>query len=145
MTPPLPSLKEQFLKLGTWEEKYIFIIKQGKKLPPLDKKFKTEEHLIQGCQSQAWLVAQVDDSKIEFLADSDALIVKGLMALTLSLVNKKEPKKIIQTLSPELNSLDLKTHLSPSRANGLYSVAKKIKYYALAYDALIEKTKKTQS
>lgn len=129
---------EQFNSCYNWEKKYMLIIKKGKELPELDESLKTEENKVQGCQSQVWIAAELDENKnLVFKADSDAMIVKGLVSLLLELYSGAKPEVIISTEPEFIHELGLGSHLSPSRANGLLSMVKKIKYYAMAYQALL--------
>jgi cysteine desulfuration protein SufE len=121
---------EEFSKLDDWLEKYEYIIQNGRNLEPLDKKLKTEENNISGCQSQVWLKAKITNEKIQYFADSDSLIVKGMIYLLLKICNNQNPKDIINTDLYFLDKTGLKSNLSPSRANGLMEIIKKIKSYA---------------
>lgn len=129
----------QFQALEGWEAKYRRIIALGRTLSPLDKKYQTSEYLVKGCQSQVWFVAQWHPPCIDFKADSDALIVKGLIAILLKVYSGKTPKQILD-LSPHfVEELGLNTHLSQTRSNGLVAMIKQIKYYALAFSSLHSK------
>jgi len=127
----------EFAKLSTWEEKYHLIISSGKALEPLPENEKNEDLKIRGCQSQVWLKAELTaDRKIVFRADSDALIVKGLIALLLRVYSGRSAAEILAVEPEFIKELGLAHHLSPSRANGLSAMVKQIKYYALAFQAL---------
>lgn len=129
----------QFQALKGWEAKYRHIIALGRTLSPLDKKYQTSEYLVKGCQSQVWFVAQWRPPYIDFKADSDALIVKGLIAILLKVYSGKTPEQILD-LSPQfVEELGLNTHLSQTRSNGLVAMIKQIKYYALAFSSLHSK------
>jgi cysteine desulfuration protein SufE len=127
----------QFSKFTTWEDKYKHVISLGKQMPRFPEEFRREEMKVKGCQSQVWLHATRNgEGEIEFVADSDALIVKGLVALLLKLYSKATPDEILATPPDFISALDLSAHLSPSRANGLFAMVKQIKYYAAAFKAL---------
>lgn len=128
-------LISEFKNLG-WESRYQLIIKKGKELAALPEAEKTEDLKVKGCQSQVWLKADFTDGKIRFRADSDALIVKGLIAILLSVYSDETPETILAVPPDFIRELGLDTHLSPSRANGLFAMIKQIKYYAMAYQAL---------
>lgn len=128
----IADLIENFDFFDSWEDKYRYIIELGSKLPPLDKDFYTDDWKVKGCQSQVWLVPQkLPDGRIKFMGDSDALIVKGLMAIVLMVYNNLTPQEIKhQQINEIFTSIGLKEHLSPSRRNGLESMIAKIKHYA---------------
>lgn len=131
------NIINNFQNYDSWEDKYRYIIQLGKTLTPLDEKFKVEDNIVKGCQSQVWLVASLNpENKIEFKGDSDAIIVKGLLALVLSIYNKLSASEVLSTEPVFLKKLKLSEHLSPSRSNGLFAMIKKIKYYGLAFQAL---------
>lgn len=120
-----------------WEMRYRKIIDMGKSSPPLPDQLKVSENLVKGCQSQVWLVAErKENGHLEFRADSDALIVRGLVQLLLKVYSGAKPEEILTFPADFLKKLSLDRHLSPSRANGLYAMVKQIKYYAAAYKAL---------
>ena len=125
----------QFQALSHWEDKYRQIIGMGKKLPPLEKKYQTQEYLVKGCQSQVWLVAQWHPPHVDFKADSDALIVKGLIAILLKVYSGKTPDQILAFSPKFIEELGLNTHLSQTRANGLVAMIKQIRYYAIAFSS----------
>lgn len=133
------NIIEDFNKFASWEDKYKYIINLGKTLTPLDKKLKIEDNIVKGCQSQVWLVASLDNNKIIFKADSDAIIVKGLLVLILTIYNGLSAKEVLSTEPTLLKDLNLAEHLSPSRSNGLFAMIKKIKYYGLGFQALEER------
>ena len=127
----IEDLIENFSFLDGWEEKYKYIIELGEHLEPLDEAFRTEEWKVRGCQSQVWLEPIVKDSKISFKGDSDAFIVKGLIAIVLMIYSNKSAQEIKNIAVEEIFAkLGLQEHLSPSRRNGLFSMVEKIKYYA---------------
>lgn len=118
----------------TWELKYEKIIELGKKWPGLPEKLKTDDLKVKGCQSQVWLKATpLENGKIQFQGDSDAILVKGLVALVLSVYSNETPKDILEFEPQFLKDIGLDTGLSPSRSNGLFSMIKQIKYYAIAF------------
>ncbi|HMB40358.1 MAG TPA: SufE family protein [Balneolaceae bacterium] len=123
----------QFEILGDWPERYKFIIKQGKKLPPLADEKKTDDNLVRGCQSQVWLDTELDDDRIIFKADSDAAITKGLVALLVNFYSGETPDDILKTDPEFIKEIGMQDHLSPTRSNGLASMVKQMKIYAMAY------------
>lgn len=127
---------EAFSWLETWEEKYEYIIELGKKLPELDEKYKLEENIIKGCQSTVWLVADFRDGKIFYEADSDAIIVKGLVSMLISVLSGHEPDEILNAKLDFIKEIGMMTHLAQTRSNGLVSMIKQIKNYALAFKSI---------
>ena len=123
-----------------WMDKYSLIIEYGNSLETLDDKYKTPENIIQGCQSRVWLQTDYRDGKLFFQAESDAIIVKGLLALVLRIFSGRTPQEIIDTDLRFMKEIGLTDHLSPTRSNGLLSVIKQIRYYAIAFKAKEEKT-----
>jgi len=123
----------QFEILGDWPERYKFIIKQGKKLSPLADEKKTDDNLVRGCQSQVWLDTELDDDRIIFKADSDAAITKGLVALLVNFYSGETPDDILKTDPEFIKEIGMQDHLSPTRSNGLASMVKQMKIYAMAY------------
>ena len=133
-------LKSQFSAAADWEQKYEKIIELGKKWPGLPDSLKTEDLKVKGCQSQVWIQAELDSQKkIVFRGDSDALLVKGLVALVLEVYSHETPQVILETAPIFLKEIGFDTGLSPSRSNGLYSMIKQIKYYATAFQYLLSK------
>lgn len=128
----------QFELLGDWPERYKYIIKLGQKLDPLDEKYKVEENLVRGCQSQVWLHTELQDGKIIFKADSDAAITKGLVALMVQFYSGEKPDNILNTNPDFIKKIGMQDHLSPTRSNGLASMVKQMKIYAMAYKSKIE-------
>lgn len=124
---------EEFSKLSSWEERYKKLIERGKKLPPLPDELKTPEALVKGCQSQVWLHASMNDGKMLLRADSDALLVKGLISLLLEVFSDAPPKDVLDSKVTFVEEIGLGNHLTPSRANGLFSMIKQIKYFATAF------------
>tara|TARA_A100001388_G_scaffold273126_1_gene254548 strand:- start:1902 stop:2321 length:420 start_codon:yes stop_codon:yes gene_type:complete len=130
------SLVDDFSFMEDWTEKYQYLIDLSKNLSPMDTKFKVEDNLIKGCQSKVWLKASYENELINFQADSDAIISKGIVAILLSVLNDRKPNEILNADLSFIDQIGLKEHLSPNRANGLSSMLKQIKFYALAYSKL---------
>jgi len=126
---------EEFEMFSDWVEKYDYIIELGKELPALDDKFKNDDHLISGCQSKVWLQAEMNADKVRFTADSDAIITKGIIALLIRVWDDQLPADILKSELSFINSIDLKEHLSMTRSNGLLSMIKQMKMYALAFES----------
>ena len=125
---------EDFSQVDDWMDRYQMLIDLGEELPPREEEYKTQQNLIDGCQSQVWLQADMtEDGKIVFSADSDALIVKGIIALLLKVISGHTPDEILQSELYFIDRIGLKDHLSPTRSNGLLAMVKQIKMYALAY------------
>ena len=122
-----------FSLFDSWEEKYEYIIDLGKKLAPLDDQYKKEENIIKGCQSTVWLVSDFKDGKVFYKADSDAVIVKGLVSMLIKVLSGHEPDKILNAKLDFIKDIGMMTHLAQTRSNGLLSMVKQIKNYALAY------------
>jgi cysteine desulfuration protein SufE len=118
-----------------WMERYEYIIELGKKLPLINEEFKTDDNIIKGCQSKVWLKGEQNDDLIVFTADSDAILTKGIIALLIRVFSGQEPKVILETDTTFVDEIGLKEHLSPTRANGLVSMIKQIKMYALAFQS----------
>jgi len=126
---------EEFSGLGEWMERYNYLIDLGKDLPMIDSALRREEYLIRGCQSRVWLNAELRDGIVYYTADSDAIITKGLAALMIRVFNGHTPAEIVNADLSFIDQIGLKEHLSPTRSNGLVSMIKQIRYYALAYQA----------
>ena len=126
---------EEFSLFDDWMQRYEYMIELGKSLPLIEDKYKTEDHIIKGCQSKVWLHAELDEGKVEFTADSDAIITKGIVAILIRTFSGQKPKDIIEAETDFIDEIGLKEHLSPTRANGLVSMVKQIKMYAIAYEA----------
>jgi cysteine desulfuration protein SufE len=126
---------EEFSGFDDWMDKYQMLIDLGNDLEPLDEKYKTEQNLIDGCQSRVWLQCDMKDGKLVFTADSDALIVKGIIALLIEVISGHTPKEILDADFYFIDKIGLREHLSPTRSNGLLAMVKQIKAYALAYEA----------
>jgi cysteine desulfuration protein SufE len=129
------ELIQEFEMFDDWMDKYNYIIELGKDLPMIDPQYKTEEFLISGCQSQVWLHPEEKEGKLYFSADSDAIITKGIVNLLIRVLSGHTPQEILDNDLSYLDTIGLKNHLSPTRSNGLASMIKQIKLYALAYSA----------
>ncbi len=123
----------EFSMFDDWEERYQYMIDLGKTLPLIDEKYKTEDHIIRGCQSKVWVHADMENDKVNFTADSDAIITKGIIAILIRVFSNQHPKDIIDANTDFIDEIGLKEHLSPTRANGLVSMIKQLKMYAIAY------------
>ncbi len=146
--PDIHETQQQIIKefesLSDWTERYKHIIKQGRNLDPLDEKYKVEENLVRGCQSQVWLHTRLEDGKVIFEADSDAAITKGLVALMVRFYSGQTPDDIIATSPTFIKKIGMQEHLSPTRSNGLASMVKQMKIYAMAYQSkMAEQTAET--
>jgi|TARA_B100000768_G_scaffold171182_1_gene178252 cysteine desulfuration protein SufE len=126
---------EEFDLFDDWMERYEYLIEIGKSLPIIDQQYKLDENIIKGCQSKVWLYSKMNGSKIDFSADSDAILTKGLVALLLRVFTDQTPKDILAADTLFIDEIGLKEHLSPTRANGLVSMLKQIKLYAIAQQA----------
>lgn len=124
---------EEFSGFDDWMDKYQLLIDLGGEQPPLEEKYKTEQNLIDGCQSRVWLQADYVDGKIHFTAESDALIVKGIVALLIRVLSDHTPQEILDADLYFIEQIGLKEHLSPTRSNGLVAMVKQIRLYALAF------------
>ncbi len=129
------QIAEEFSMFSDWMEKYEYIIELGKDLPLIDPALKTDERIIKGCQSQVWLDAKFDGGKVHFTADSDAIITKGIISLLVRVLSDATPQEILEADLKFIDDIGLKEHLSPTRSNGLLSMIKQMKTYALAYSA----------
>ena len=123
----------EFDMFNDWTEKYEYIIDLGKSLPVIKTQYKTQENIIRGCQSKVWLYAENIDNKLIFTADSDAIITKGIIAILIRTFSNQSAEEIINAKTDFVEKIGLKEHLSPTRANGLSSMIKQIKLYAVAY------------
>lgn len=130
---------EEFSDFTDWMDKYQLLIDLGNEQKPLDDKYKTESNLIDGCQSRVWLQADYEDGKIYFTAESDALIVKGIIALLIRVLSGHTPQEILDANLYFIERIGLKDHLSPTRSNGLLAMVKQIRMYALAFKVKNEK------
>ena len=123
----------EFELFENWEDKYQYLIDLGKELKGLDDEFKTDDRLIKGCQSRVWLYSSLENDKVIYKADSDAIITKGIVALLIRVLSNQTPDEIINTELEFINKIGLKEHLSPIRANGLVSMIKQMKLYAVGF------------
>ncbi len=130
---------EEFALFGDWMEKYEHIIQMAKELPLIEEKYKTEDNIIKGCQSQVWLHAAMKNNNIEFTADSDAIITKGLVSMVVRVLSDHTPKEILEAELFFVEAIGLNQHLSVTRSNGLVSMIKQMKMYALAMQAVAKK------
>jgi len=129
---------DEFSMFDDWMQRYEYMIELGKSLQLIDEQYKTDEYTIKGCQSKLWVFAALKEKAIEFTADSDAIITKGIIALLLRVFSGQQPKDIIDAELYFIDQIGLKEHLSPTRANGLVSMIKQIRLYAVAYQTQIE-------
>ena len=126
---------EEFSSFNDWMDRYQLLIDLGNEQPPLDDQYKTESNLIDGCQSRVWLQADYNDGRIQFTAESDALIVKGIVALLIRVFNNRTPQEILDADLYFIDRIGLRDHLSPTRSNGLLAMVKQMRMYAIAYSA----------
>lgn len=131
------ELIDEFSMFDDWMQRYEYMIDLGKSLPIIDDNLKTEDKLIKGCQSKVWLNSELKDDKIIFTADSDAIITKGIIAILVRVFSDQKPQAILDANTDFIDEVGLKEHLSPTRANGLVSMIKQMKMYALAYQTQI--------
>jgi cysteine desulfuration protein SufE len=129
---------DEFSMFDDWMQRYEYMIELGKSLELIDEKYKTDDYTIKGCQSKVWVFAELNDQLIQFTADSDAIITKGIIALLLRVFSGQRPQDILDAELYFIDQIGLKEHLSPTRANGLLSMIKQIKLYAVAYQTQIE-------
>lgn len=127
---------EDFSLFDSWDDKYEYIIDLGKKLPPLDDVFKKEENKVKGCQSTVWLVADYQDGKVLYKAESDAIIVKGLISMLIRVLSNHTPDEILNADMDFINKIGMTSHLAQTRSNGLRAMVKQMKHYALAFKSL---------
>ncbi|WP_455497635.1 SufE family protein [Coprobacter sp.] len=130
---------EEFSAFDDWMDKYALLIDLGNSLEPLDEKYKTENNLIEGCQSRVWLQADYEDGKVIFRGESDAVIVKGLVSLLINVLSGHTPDEILNSELYFIEKIGLKEHLSPTRSNGLLAMVKQMHLYALAFKVKNEK------
>ncbi|MGB2087902.1 MAG: SufE family protein [Psychroflexus salarius] len=126
---------DEFSMFDDWMQRYEYMIELGKSLPLIDEKYKTKDNIIKGCQSRVWVHAEKNDKNIEFTADSDAVITKGIIAILIRVFSGQTPEEIMQADTKFIDEIGLKEHLSPTRANGLVSMIKQIKMYAIALNS----------
>jgi cysteine desulfuration protein SufE len=126
---------DEFSMFDDWMDKYSYLIEMGKSLPVIDEQYKTDQYLITGCQSQVWLHAGFKDGKIIFTADSDAIITKGIVNLLIQVLSDQTPDEILSADMKFIEAIGLREHLSPTRSNGLTSMIRQMKLYAMAFKA----------
>ena len=124
---------DEFAMFDDWMQRYEYMIDLGKSLPLIDEQYKTDDYIIKGCQSKVWVHASMQDGKVAFTADSDAIITKGIIAILIRAFSGQAPAAIIDADTSFIDEIGLKEHLSPTRANGLVSMIKQLKLYAVAY------------
>lgn len=127
------EIAEEFSLFDSWDDKYEYIIDLGKKLPPLEDQYKIDENRVRGCQSTVWLVADYKDGKIYYKAESDAVIVKGLISMLIRVLSGQQADEILQAKLNFIEQIGMTTHLAQTRSNGLLAMVKQMKNYALAY------------
>jgi len=130
---------EEFSVFEDWLDRYNYLIELGNDLPEIDPQYRTNEYLINGCQSKVWLHAELEDGKIQYMADSDAIIVKGIVALLVKVLNGRTPAEIMDNELFFIEDIGLRQNLSPTRSNGLLAMVKKMRLYAMAYKVKSEK------
>lgn len=129
------EIVEEFSIFDDWMQRYEYIIELGKNLPLINEEFKTEENIIKGCQSKVWLQGEKQGDTVVFTADSDAILTKGIIAILIRVFSHQKPADILEADMDFIDEIGLKEHLSPTRANGLVSMIKNIKMYALAFNS----------
>lgn len=129
------EIVDEFSMFEDWMQRYEYIIDLGKSLPLIDEQFKTEDNIIKGCQSKVWVHAEQEGEKVVFTSDSDAILTKGIIAILIRAFSNQKAADILEANTDFIDKIGLKEHLSPTRANGLVSMVKKIKMYALAFNA----------
>jgi cysteine desulfuration protein SufE len=129
------EIVDEFSMFEDWMQRYEYIIDLGKSLPLIDEQFKTEDNIIKGCQSKVWVHAEKQGEKVVFTSDSDAILTKGIIAILIRSFSNQKAADILEANTDFIDKIGLKEHLSPTRANGLVSMVKKIKMYALAFNA----------
>jgi cysteine desulfuration protein SufE len=127
------EIVEEFALFDDWMQRYEYMIELGKSLPLIAEEYKTEDNIIKGCQSKVWVHAELEDDRLVFTADSDAIITKGIIAILIRAFSDQKPQDIIEANTDFIDKIGLKEHLSPTRANGLVSMIKQLKLYAVAY------------
>lgn len=129
---------DEFSMFDDWMQRYEYMIELGKSLPLIDEQYKVDDNLIKGCQSKVWVHAELDGDKLVFTADSDAIITKGIIAILIRVFSNQKPQDIIDGDTGFIDEIGLKEHLSPTRANGLVSMVKQLKLYAVAYQTQLK-------
>ena len=132
------EIVEEFSLFEDWMQRYEYMIELGKSLPLIDEQFKTDDNIIKGCQSKVWDHAELNSDQLEFTADSDAIITKGIIAILIRTFSNQHPKDILAADTAFIDQIGLKEHLSPTRANGLVSMIKQIKMYAIAFQTQLK-------
>ena len=132
------EIVDEFSMFDDWMQRYEYMIELGKSLPLIDEKYKVEEILIKGCQSKVWVHAVLEGDKLVFTADSDAIITKGIVAILVRAYSNQHPSDILDADTKFIDEIGLKEHLSPTRANGLVSMIKQLKMYAIAYQTQLD-------
>lgn len=132
------DIVEEFSMFDDWMQRYEYMIELGKSLPLIEEKYKVEENLIKGCQSKVWVHAELQGNKLFFTADSDAIITKGIVAILIRTFSNQHPADILTADTKFIDEIGLKEHLSPTRANGLVSMIKQLKMYAVAYQTQLD-------
>ena len=127
------EIVDEFSMFEDWMQRYEYMIELGKSLPLIEEQYKTPDNIIKGCQSKVWVHAELDGDRLVFTADSDAIITKGMIAILIRTFSDQKPKDIIAADTDFIDQIGLKEHLSPTRANGLVSMIKQLKLYAVAY------------
>lgn len=129
------EIVDEFSMFDDWMQRYEYIIELGKSLPLIDEKYKTDDNIIKGCQSKVWVHAEEKDGNVVFTADSDAILTKGIIGILIRTFSNQSPQAILDANTDFIDEIGLKEHLSPTRANGLVSMIKQIKMYALAFQS----------
>ena len=129
------EIVDEFSMFDDWMQRYEYIIELGKSLPLIEEQYKTEDNIIKGCQSKVWVHAELQGDKVVFTADSDAILTKGIIAILIRAFSNQKASAILDANTDFIDEIGLKEHLSPTRANGLVSMIKKLKMYALAFNA----------
>ena len=127
------EIVQEFSMFDDWMQRYEYMIELGKSLPLIDSQYKNEDYIIKGCQSKVWVHADLEDNKLFFTADSDAIITKGIIAILIRVFSNQHPDAILEANTDFIDKIGLKEHLSPTRANGLVSMIKQLKMYAIAF------------
>ena len=127
------EIVDEFSMFEDWMQRYEYMIELGKSLPMIEEQYKTDDNIIKGCQSKVWVHAELQNDKLVFTADSDAIITKGIIAILIRVFSNQKPKDIMEADTQFIDEIGLKEHLSPTRANGLVSMIKQLKMYAIAY------------
>lgn len=129
------EIVDEFSMFEDWMQRYEYIIELGKSLPLIEEKYKTEDNIIKGCQSKVWVHGEEQNGNVVFTADSDAILTKGIIAILIRVFSNQKPEAILEANTDFIDEIGLKEHLSPTRANGLVSMIKQIKMYALGFEA----------